>query len=768
MRAPPRSDDRRRMPDTPAWVRDAVFYQIFPDRFAGSARVPKPGPLEPWDAPPTNYGFKGGDLLGIVEHLDHIESLGRQRAVPDAGLPVGLEPPLPHVRLPRGRPAARRRRGAPRAPRRGPRAGHAGHPRRRLQPHRPRVLAVPPRPRDRAPARRTGTGSTSTRRRSTHGRPIDAYPVGPAAQRRRAGRAACPGEPERDVDGDTAPRAGSATRRWWGMPGAARSSTSPSPAVREYLWGVAEHWLRFGIDGWRLDVPAEIDDPRVLGGVPAPLPGDQPRGLPRGRDLARRARVARRRPLRRADELPARRGDHRLRRRARRSTSRSCAPTTSTARSTRLDGAGFAARLGELLARVRAGDERRPAEPPRQPRHAAGPARSSAAIARRWSWRCCSRRRCPARRAPTTATRSGVMGGIDPDYAARLPVGRVALGPRAARRRSARRSPCGAPSRRCARTASTVIGRVGVGAGVSSARTATGASPSRSTPATSAVAGAAADAGRRRRRRVVDRCSRPGAPERAPPPLARRRTARRSSCRRAPGPSSGWAEPARPRSRRSPAPVRRGAEPILPRCPTSRWRCRASSSRRSSPPSIRRQARRRARRPRARSPIATSLVVDAADGPVVDGLARRRAARHHARPTSRARCGSTPPTPRPTSSSACGPRSAASTRRRSPRSIASSGPAAATSSSTTTVATTSRASTATAPSTAPGATALGPFLTGGFRVRVVHCFWEFESPGGGDRLPDASAFGEAGAAVAATLKRPRLSYNVAVYHRSRP
>src|ERR687884_228973 len=64
------------MPDTPAWVRDAVFYQVFPDRFASSERVPKPGPLEPWDAPPTNYGFKGGDLLGVVEHLDHIESLG--------------------------------------------------------------------------------------------------------------------------------------------------------------------------------------------------------------------------------------------------------------------------------------------------------------------------------------------------------------------------------------------------------------------------------------------------------------------------------------------------------------------------------------------------------------------------------------------------------------------------------------------------------------------------------------------------------------------
>ena len=29
--------------DTPAWVRDAVFYQIFPDRFAASERVRKPG-----------------------------------------------------------------------------------------------------------------------------------------------------------------------------------------------------------------------------------------------------------------------------------------------------------------------------------------------------------------------------------------------------------------------------------------------------------------------------------------------------------------------------------------------------------------------------------------------------------------------------------------------------------------------------------------------------------------------------------------------------
>ena len=46
--------------ETPDWVRDAVFYQVFPDRFAASPRVRKPGPLEPWDAPPTTTGFKGG------------------------------------------------------------------------------------------------------------------------------------------------------------------------------------------------------------------------------------------------------------------------------------------------------------------------------------------------------------------------------------------------------------------------------------------------------------------------------------------------------------------------------------------------------------------------------------------------------------------------------------------------------------------------------------------------------------------------------------
>ncbi len=63
-------------PIPPSWVRDAVFYQIFPDRFAQSSRVPKPAGLEPWDAQPTFHGFKGGDLLGVLEHLGHLQDLG--------------------------------------------------------------------------------------------------------------------------------------------------------------------------------------------------------------------------------------------------------------------------------------------------------------------------------------------------------------------------------------------------------------------------------------------------------------------------------------------------------------------------------------------------------------------------------------------------------------------------------------------------------------------------------------------------------------------
>lgn len=59
----------------------------------------------------------------------------------------------------------------------------------------------------------------------------------------------------------------------------------------------------------------------------------------------------------------------------------------------------------------------------------------------------------------------------------------------------------------------------------------------------------------------------------------------------------------------------------------------------------------------------------------------------------------------------------------------------------------------------------GPFLGAGFKIRVLHCFWTFGSMEEvGTLLEDV--FGASGREFAATLHRPRLTYNVAVYHRT--
>ena len=242
------------MPDTPAWVRDAVFYQVFPDRFAASERVPKPGPLEPWDAAPTNDGFKGGDLLGIVEHLDHIDSLGVNA--------LYLTPVFQSASNHRyhtydyltvdpllGGDAALREL-LDTAHGRGMRVildGVFNHTGRGFWPFH-HVLE---------------TGEGSPYRNWFHfdqegldrHKPLDAYPAG----RLRSGvprDEPWPGQP--DVDAASA-RIRLGYEAWWGIPALPKLNVG-EPAVREYLWSVAEHWLRFGIDGWRLDVPAEIDD----------------------------------------------------------------------------------------------------------------------------------------------------------------------------------------------------------------------------------------------------------------------------------------------------------------------------------------------------------------------------------------------------------------------------------------------------------------------------------------------------------------------------
>ena len=242
------------MPDTPAWVRDAVFYQIFPDRFAASERVPKPGPMEPWDAPPTNYGFKGGDLLGVVEHLDHIASLG----VTALYLTPVFQSASNHRYhtydyltvdpLLGGDAALRELLDAAHA--RGMRVildGVFNHTGRGFWAFH-HVLE---------------TGAGSPYRNWFHfdqagleqQQPVDAYPLA----HHRSGVATDEPVPGQLEGGDGGSKRRFGFEAWWDMPALPKLNIA-DPGVREYLWGVAEHWLRFGIDGWRLDVPAEIDD----------------------------------------------------------------------------------------------------------------------------------------------------------------------------------------------------------------------------------------------------------------------------------------------------------------------------------------------------------------------------------------------------------------------------------------------------------------------------------------------------------------------------
>ncbi len=75
-----------------SWLQTAVFYQVFPDRFANgnSETDPHLGDFEykghgpktfPWATPPPEdhpfpIVFYGGDLPGISGHIDHLDSLG--------------------------------------------------------------------------------------------------------------------------------------------------------------------------------------------------------------------------------------------------------------------------------------------------------------------------------------------------------------------------------------------------------------------------------------------------------------------------------------------------------------------------------------------------------------------------------------------------------------------------------------------------------------------------------------------------------------------
>ncbi len=61
---------------TPRWVKDAVFYQIFPERFENGDRGNDPPKALPWGGKPENFNYFGGDLAGVMRRLPYLRSLG--------------------------------------------------------------------------------------------------------------------------------------------------------------------------------------------------------------------------------------------------------------------------------------------------------------------------------------------------------------------------------------------------------------------------------------------------------------------------------------------------------------------------------------------------------------------------------------------------------------------------------------------------------------------------------------------------------------------
>ncbi|RPJ01152.1 MAG: alpha-amylase [Chloroflexi bacterium] len=209
---------------TPEWVKDAIFYQIFPDRFAQSRRVQKPSNLEPWDAPPTPHGFKGGDLIGVLEHLDYLEDLGINA--------IYFNPVF--------QSASNHR--------------YHTHDYFRVDP----ILG--------------GNDALRELIDAAHGRGMRIVLDGVFNHASRGffqfNHILECGEQSPYLDWFTVKgfplNAYDHTQRpnydaWVGLHALPEFNTA-NPQVREYIFGVAEYWVQFGIDGWRLDVPYEIDD----------------------------------------------------------------------------------------------------------------------------------------------------------------------------------------------------------------------------------------------------------------------------------------------------------------------------------------------------------------------------------------------------------------------------------------------------------------------------------------------------------------------------
>lgn len=208
----------------PSWVQDAIFYQIFPDRFANGDRSNDPVNVQPWGSTPTQRGFQGGDLPGIIQRFEYLLELGVNA--------LYLNPIFAA--------ASNHRYNTMDYYRIDPRLGTREHFQELLalaHKHELRVVLD-------GVFNHCGRGffafqdvleneAQSAYKEWFHIRrfPLDAYGEGEAMN----------------------------YEAWWRMRSLPKFNVD-NPQVRQYLLDVARHWIHQGVDGWRLDVPNEIEE----------------------------------------------------------------------------------------------------------------------------------------------------------------------------------------------------------------------------------------------------------------------------------------------------------------------------------------------------------------------------------------------------------------------------------------------------------------------------------------------------------------------------
>lgn len=213
----------------PLWVRDTIFYQIFPDRFCNGDTSNDPENVQKWGSKPTIVDFQGGDLAGISEKMDYLLDLGinaiylnpiflststhRYDTVDYFQIDYKLGDKEDFSRLIE--------------------KAHQNNIRVILDGvfnHTGRGFFAFNDILD------NGAHSPYRNWYHIHKFPVDAYSPGDAV----------------DYDG------------WWRYKSLPKLNTDHKP-VRDYLFRVGEYWINEGIDGWRLDVPNEIDDDEFWG-----------------------------------------------------------------------------------------------------------------------------------------------------------------------------------------------------------------------------------------------------------------------------------------------------------------------------------------------------------------------------------------------------------------------------------------------------------------------------------------------------------------------